>query len=105
MDILQPKGFLFFQPGYFFTSRCAHGRPTVYPLASLAQLENRGLGLKKCTSMGWFITAVGVHVVFFLNVIYSEIEYPVLWKDGIHFLYVVEKIVWMIGSSLLNYFL
>ena len=57
----------------------------------------------KCTWMGWFITAVGVHV-FFLNV-YSEIEYPVLWKWYSFFKYVVEKKVWMIGSSLLNYFL
>ena len=43
---LTTQRFFFLQPGWNLTLRCAHGRPTVYPLASLAQLENRGLGHK-----------------------------------------------------------
>lgn len=31
--------------------QCAHGRPTVYPLASLAQLEDRGRSFSTCTVM------------------------------------------------------
>eukprot|EP00434_Breviolum_minutum_P043129 symbB.v1.2.038425.t1/scaffold5975.1/size22001/2 len=37
-----------------FPFQCAHGRPTVYPLASLAQLENRGrLTSTSSTACAW----------------------------------------------------
>ena len=61
MDILQPNVF-FFSPTWVKphrTLRCAHGRPTVYPLASLAQLENRGLGHKWTKVWAKFIAVVG----------------------------------------------